>query len=365
MDERPGQGLASAKASAARDARRPGRPGTRLRSPSGGGRLGGEGHDRRLGHGRASRAGRAIGSGYAAASGRGNRRGPACLLDDAEGRRHHGSSRDLDPVPSDTFRHPGDSPCPVDSQFALIADRPGRIDRRRLGHRSPRPASPSRSWRTWSSSRSRTAPKSSRAKFLASCQKYLTGHKGTVSVSFGTIAEDVVEAPSVRDFDVALHLVFDDQGRQRRLSEERPPRQVRRGEQGVVREGPRVRLLPRARGEVSIPRRVGAARPLRAAISHRRRVGHPARRAAQPTGRPALPIGGGLRRPAGGLTHPTISEVEVRKSYENVRIRPYNSQQSIRHRLGAELARRTGNAPRDPCGRATKGRRRERQHRLA
>ncbi|MDB5349934.1 MAG: Stress responsive Barrel Domain-containing protein [Planctomycetota bacterium] len=49
----------------------------------------------------------------------------------------------------------------------------------------------------------------SRDAFVASCQKYLTGHEGTVSISFGTIAEDVVEAPSVRDFDVALHVVFE------------------------------------------------------------------------------------------------------------------------------------------------------------
>lgn len=51
--------------------------------------------------------------------------------------------------------------------------------------------------------------KESREKFVASCQKYLTGHPGTLYISFGTIAEDVVEAPSVRDFDVALHIVFE------------------------------------------------------------------------------------------------------------------------------------------------------------
>src|SRR5579871_3457005 len=50
----------------------------------------------------------------------------------------------------------------------------------------------------------------SREKFLASCQKYLGNHEGTVSFSVGTIAEDVVEkGVSVRDFDVALHLVFE------------------------------------------------------------------------------------------------------------------------------------------------------------
>ena len=49
-----------------------------------------------------------------------------------------------------------------------------------------------------------------RAEFVESCKKYLTGHEGTVSVAFGTIAEDVVEPNvSVRDFDVALLLVFE------------------------------------------------------------------------------------------------------------------------------------------------------------
>jgi hypothetical protein len=50
-----------------------------------------------------------------------------------------------------------------------------------------------------------------REKLVASCQKYLSGQAGTISFSVGTIAEDVEEPPvSVRDFDVALHLVFED-----------------------------------------------------------------------------------------------------------------------------------------------------------
>ncbi|MFO0957935.1 MAG: Dabb family protein [Isosphaeraceae bacterium] len=49
-----------------------------------------------------------------------------------------------------------------------------------------------------------------RAKFVASCHKYLSGHEGVQYYSIGTIAEDVVEPNvSVRDFDVSLHLVFD------------------------------------------------------------------------------------------------------------------------------------------------------------
>lgn len=47
-------------------------------------------------------------------------------------------------------------------------------------------------------------------RFVAACHKYLSEHEGTVSFSVGTIAHDVVEPKvSVRDFDVALHLVFE------------------------------------------------------------------------------------------------------------------------------------------------------------
>lgn len=49
----------------------------------------------------------------------------------------------------------------------------------------------------------------SRERFVASSHKYLAGHPGTAYFSVGTIAEDVEEPVSVRDFDVALHLVFE------------------------------------------------------------------------------------------------------------------------------------------------------------
>jgi hypothetical protein len=48
-----------------------------------------------------------------------------------------------------------------------------------------------------------------REKFVEVCDKYLSNHPGTVFFAVGTIAEDVVESVSVRDFDVALHLVFE------------------------------------------------------------------------------------------------------------------------------------------------------------
>ena len=49
----------------------------------------------------------------------------------------------------------------------------------------------------------------SRDAFVAICEKYLTGHRGTVSFALGVIAEDVVEPPSDREFDVTVHVVFE------------------------------------------------------------------------------------------------------------------------------------------------------------
>ena len=53
--------------------------------------------------------------------------------------------------------------------------------------------------------------KESRERFIASCDKYLSDHEGTVYYSVGSIAEDkdVEEPVSVKDFDVALHVVFE------------------------------------------------------------------------------------------------------------------------------------------------------------
>jgi hypothetical protein len=50
--------------------------------------------------------------------------------------------------------------------------------------------------------------KEAREKFVASCDKYLSGHEGAVYFSVGTRAHDVDEPVSVKDFDVALHVVF-------------------------------------------------------------------------------------------------------------------------------------------------------------
>lgn len=47
-----------------------------------------------------------------------------------------------------------------------------------------------------------------REKLVGLCQKYLSGHPGTVYFSAGTIAEDLKRDVNDRDFDVALHVVF-------------------------------------------------------------------------------------------------------------------------------------------------------------
>ncbi len=49
-----------------------------------------------------------------------------------------------------------------------------------------------------------------RAKLVAACDKYLNDHDGTVYYSAGTVAEEFDRPVNVRDFDVALHVVFQD-----------------------------------------------------------------------------------------------------------------------------------------------------------
>jgi hypothetical protein len=47
-----------------------------------------------------------------------------------------------------------------------------------------------------------------RAKLLAGCKAYLSGHEGTVSFAVGTLASDLNREVNDRDFDVSLHLIF-------------------------------------------------------------------------------------------------------------------------------------------------------------
>jgi hypothetical protein len=47
------------------------------------------------------------------------------------------------------------------------------------------------------------------AKLVAACDKYLSGHDGTVYYSAGGRVEDLTREVNDQDFDVALHVVFD------------------------------------------------------------------------------------------------------------------------------------------------------------
>jgi quinol monooxygenase YgiN len=49
-----------------------------------------------------------------------------------------------------------------------------------------------------------------RGKLLAACQKFLTGHEGTLFFSVGPLAPDLLRDVNDRDFDVALHVTFKD-----------------------------------------------------------------------------------------------------------------------------------------------------------
>ncbi len=47
-----------------------------------------------------------------------------------------------------------------------------------------------------------------RAKLVAACKLYLTGHEGTVSFATGTLAGDLKREVNDREFDVSLHIIF-------------------------------------------------------------------------------------------------------------------------------------------------------------
>ncbi|MCC6420980.1 MAG: Dabb family protein [Gemmataceae bacterium] len=48
-------------------------------------------------------------------------------------------------------------------------------------------------------------------KLVEACGKYLSGHPGTVFFAAGTLAQELNREVNDRAFDVALHLVFEDQ----------------------------------------------------------------------------------------------------------------------------------------------------------
>jgi hypothetical protein len=47
-----------------------------------------------------------------------------------------------------------------------------------------------------------------REALIAACRAYLTGHPGEVFFAAGSLAEDLTREVNVRDFQVALHIVF-------------------------------------------------------------------------------------------------------------------------------------------------------------
>lgn len=53
------------------------------------------------------------------------------------------------------------------------------------------------------------ASPAARDALVAACKKYLTGHEGVVAFSAGVLAAELDRPVNDRDFDVALHMVFD------------------------------------------------------------------------------------------------------------------------------------------------------------
>jgi hypothetical protein len=51
----------------------------------------------------------------------------------------------------------------------------------------------------------------SQAKLIEACKKYLTGHAGTVMFAVGSLAKDLCRPVNDRDFDVGLHILFQNQ----------------------------------------------------------------------------------------------------------------------------------------------------------
>jgi hypothetical protein len=49
-----------------------------------------------------------------------------------------------------------------------------------------------------------------RERLVAACKKYLTGHPGTVFFAAGVLAEECNRPVNDQDFDVALHVIFQD-----------------------------------------------------------------------------------------------------------------------------------------------------------
>jgi hypothetical protein len=48
-------------------------------------------------------------------------------------------------------------------------------------------------------------------KLIAACKKHLTDHPGTVFFACGTLSKELDRPVNDRDFDVALHIIFENQ----------------------------------------------------------------------------------------------------------------------------------------------------------
>ena len=48
-----------------------------------------------------------------------------------------------------------------------------------------------------------------RSALIAACKTHLTGHPGVVFFGCGTLAQELDRPVNIRDWDVALHIVFD------------------------------------------------------------------------------------------------------------------------------------------------------------
>jgi hypothetical protein len=53
-----------------------------------------------------------------------------------------------------------------------------------------------------------------KAKLVAACKKYLTGHPGEVFFAAGTLCEELDRPVNDRQFDVALHVIFESKAHQ-------------------------------------------------------------------------------------------------------------------------------------------------------
>jgi hypothetical protein len=67
--------------------------------------------------------------------------------------------------------------------------------------------------------RLKDASPAAKAKMVTACKNYLSGHPGEVFFAVGTLAEELNRPVNVRDFHIALHIIFTDQAAHDRYQE--------------------------------------------------------------------------------------------------------------------------------------------------